>query len=114
MCYDWVLVAHVTLDTELQLGSELPLLACDRLAGRAGMLQARLKEILSVTASIAEVLGLYHLINVTLNTVVTRFGNLGLYNKARINVVTVKPAASETGLVLSGEMLVVLVLLNNS
>lgn len=50
------------MDTELQLDSEL-LLACGRPAGKAGMLQARPKEILSVTASIAEVLGLYHLIN---------------------------------------------------
>lgn len=70
------------------------------------MLQATLKEILSVTASIAEVFGLYHL---TLNTVVSRrFGNLGLFYKARINVVSVKSAASGTGL--SGGVLLVLVL----
>lgn len=50
------------LDTEL--GSELPLLAWDRAAGKAGVLQDRPKEILS-TASIAEVLGLYRLMNFT-------------------------------------------------
>lgn len=60
-----MLVAHAVPSTELQLGSELPLLACDRPAGKAGMLQDRAKEILSVTASFAEVLGLYHLINFT-------------------------------------------------
>lgn len=58
-------VAHSALHAELQLGSELPLLACDRPAGKAGMVQGRPKEILSVTASVAEVLGLYHVINFT-------------------------------------------------
>lgn len=60
-----VLVARVVPSTELQLGSQLPLLACDSPAGKAGVLQDRAKKILSVTVSIAEVLGLYHLINFT-------------------------------------------------
>lgn len=43
-----------------------------------------------------------------------RFESLSLYYKAGINVVTVKPAASGTGLVLSGGVLLVLALLNVS
>ena len=53
---------------------------CDGPAGKAGLLQGRPKEILSVSPSIAKVLGLYHLLNFTSECHCDQeSGSLGLY-----------------------------------